>query len=85
MEALQRPGWASFSMTLAFVLNADLNWLLIFGKFIFPAFGIAGSGLATRLASLFMFSGMAAVITLHQRFRRYHLFARFWRADGGHA
>jgi MATE family multidrug resistance protein len=28
-----------------------------------------------------MFAGMALVVTLHPRFRRYRLFGRFWRAD----
>ena len=37
--------------------------------------------MATTLSSLLMFGGMAAVVMLERRFRRYRLFGRFWRAD----
>lgn len=81
ISALERPGWALVIMAVAVMLNAVGNYLLVFGKFGFPELGIFGSGLATSLASVFMFVGMAAVVTLHPKFRRYHLFGRFWRAD----
>jgi len=81
ISALERPGWALVIMAVAVVLNAVGNYLLVFGTFGFPQLGIFGSGLATSFASLFMFVGMAAVVTLHPKFRRYHLFGRFWRAD----
>lgn len=81
ISALERPGWALAVMILAVILNALLNWLLVFGKLGFPAMGIAGSGLATSIASLFMFLGLAAVIVTQRQFRRYRLFGRFWRAD----
>lgn len=81
ISALERPRWALIIMILAVALNAILNWLLVFGKLGFPALGIFGSGLATSLASWFMFLGMAAVVVVHPKFRRYRLFGRFWRAD----
>jgi MATE family multidrug resistance protein len=37
----------------------------------FPALGLPGSGLATTLSSLFMFVGMAVVVTRDRRFRRF--------------
>ena len=44
--------------------------------------GIAGSGLATTLSSTLMFAGLAVGgDAASGRFRRYHLFGRFWRAD----
>ncbi len=43
--------------------------------------GIAGSGLATTLSSAFMFFGLALVVSVERKFRRYHLLGRFWRAD----
>lgn len=81
ISALERPRWALVIMALAVALNAVLNWLLVFGKLGFPALGIFGSGLATSLATTVMFAGMAVVVSVHPKFRRYHLFGRFWRAD----
>lgn len=81
ISALQRPGWA---LTVAFgavVFNAFGNWVLVFGNLGAPAMGIAGSGLATASANLLMFVGLTAVVLRDRRFRRYHLFGRFWRAD----
>jgi MATE family multidrug resistance protein len=81
ISALERPRWALLIMVIAVALNAVLNWLLVFGKLGFPALGIFGSGLATSIASGVMFAGMAVVVSVHPKFRRYHLFGRFWRAD----
>lgn len=81
ISALERPGWALAIMAVAVVVNAVGNWLLVFGKWGFPQMGIAGSGLATSIASALMFFGMVAVVSLEKKFRRYHLFGRFWRAD----
>lgn len=81
ISALERPGWALAVMIVAVLLNALANWVLVFGHLGFPALGIAGSGIATSFASLFMFAGLAAVIAVERKFRRYHLFGRFWRSD----
>ncbi len=81
ISALERPGWALIIMIGAVILNAALNWILVFGNLGFPAYGIAGSGMATSIATLFMFIGMAVVVWIHPKFRRYQLFGRFWRSD----
>jgi MATE family multidrug resistance protein len=81
ISALERPGWALVIVFIAVALNAGLAWCLMFGRLGFPEMGIAGAGLATTLASGFMFVGMALVVLLERRFRRYRLFGRFWRAD----
>ncbi len=81
ISALEQPRWALIIMVIAVALNALLNWVLVFGKLGAPALGIFGSGLATTIASSFMFIGMAVVVMVHPRFRRYHLFGRFLRAD----
>ncbi|MCO5063849.1 MAG: MATE family efflux transporter [Rhizobiaceae bacterium] len=81
ISALERPGWALAVMVVAVILNALGNWALVFGHFGFPALGIAGSGIATTIASIFMFAGLAVVTIFERRFRRYHLFGRFWRSD----
>ncbi len=81
ISALERPGWALAIVFAAVAFNVVANWCLMFGNLGFPAMGIAGAGMATTLSSLFMFGGLAAVVLLDRRFRRYRLFGRFWRAD----
>jgi MATE family multidrug resistance protein len=81
ISALERPGWALVIVFAAIVFNVLANWCLMYGNLGFPALGVVGSGLATTLSSLLMFGGMAAVVMLERRFRRYRLFGRFWRAD----
>ncbi|QIG51624.1 MATE family efflux transporter [Nordella sp. HKS 07] len=83
ISALERPGWALVMSIAAILVNALGNWLLIFGNWGFPALGIMGSGLASAIASLLMFLGLASVLMIDRRFRRYHVFGRFWRADWG--
>jgi len=81
LAALQRPFWAFVIVLCAVAFNALANWALMFGRLGFPALGLPGSGLATSLASALMFAGLAAVVSLDRRFRRYHLFGRVWRPD----
>ena len=68
-------------MLFALVFNAFANWCLMFGRLGFPALGLPGSGLATALSSALMFAGLALVVSLDRRFRRYHLLGRFWVPD----
>ncbi|HEX8263044.1 MAG TPA: MATE family efflux transporter [Allosphingosinicella sp.] len=81
ISALERPLW-SFGIGLAAVIyNGVINYGLIFGKLGLPKLGLLGAGLGSASANLFMFLGMALVVLLQRRFRRYRLFGRFWRAD----
>jgi len=81
ISALERPGWALIIVFVAVACNAAFNWVFMFGNLGVPAMGIAGSGLATSLSSTLMFVGLAAVVMLERKFRRYRLFGRFWRSD----
>ena len=81
ISALQRPGWALAIVFGAVIFNVFANWVLMFGNLGFPALGIVGAGWATTLSSLLMFGGLAIVVSVERRFRRYRLFVRFWRAD----
>ena len=82
ISALERPRWALLIVFSAVAFNVLANWCLMFGNLGFPALGLPGAGIATTTSSLFMFAGMAAVVSIERRFRRYRLFGRFWRADG---
>jgi multidrug resistance protein, MATE family len=81
LSALERPGWILVMGLLALPLNIAIAWVFMFGKLGAPALGIAGAGIATTAASLFVFCGLALVIVTDRKLRRYHLFGRFWRAD----
>lgn len=48
--ALGRAGTAALIIWLEVALNAVLDYLLVFGKFGFPALGMAGAGLASIIA-----------------------------------
>ncbi len=81
VAALQRPGWALIIVLFAVAFNAFANWCLIFGRLGMPALGLPGSGLATALSSALMFLGLALVVVIDRRFRRYHLLGRLWVPD----
>ena len=81
VAALQRPFMAFLVVLLAVGFNGFANWLLMFGNLGFPALGLPGSGIATTLSSALMFAGLAAIIGMDRRFRRFRLFGRFWVAD----
>ncbi|MBC7580752.1 MAG: MATE family efflux transporter [Tardiphaga sp.] len=81
VAALQRPIWALVVTGLAILFNIVANWALVFGHLGLPAMGLRGSGLATTLSNVFLFVSFALVVGFHRKFRRYHLFGRWWRAD----
>jgi len=82
VSALERPLIALWIGGAAIAINAVLVYVLMFGKFGLPALGLPGAGIATTVTNLFTVAGMAALITADRRFRRYHLFSRFWQVDG---
>ncbi|HET7816438.1 MAG TPA: MATE family efflux transporter, partial [Sphingomicrobium sp.] len=63
------------------VINAILGWALIFGRLGLPALGLFGGGLASSIVWWLLAAGLGAVILLDRQFRRFHLFAQFWRPD----
>ena len=81
VSALEQPVWALIISVIAVLANALFNYALIFGKFGVPAFGVIGAGIGSVMTNFLMFGGLALVVVLHKRFRRYHLFGRFWRSD----
>jgi MATE family multidrug resistance protein len=81
VAALGRPGWALLVGASAVVLNAVVNYGLIFGHFGLPRLGVRGAGIGSALSNLLMFAGLAAIIHLHPRLRRYRLLGRWWHAD----
>jgi MATE family multidrug resistance protein len=81
VAALEQPKWSLIVGLGGVACNGLINYGLIFGRFGMPALGLTGAGIGTTCTNIFMFLAMAVVVTRHRRFRRYHLFGRFWRPD----
>jgi multidrug resistance protein, MATE family len=81
MAALEMPRWTMIAGFAAVIVNAVINYGLIFGHYGLPAWGLFGAGVGSSLTSLFQFVFLGLIISYHPRFRRYHLFGRWWRAD----
>lgn len=79
LSALEHARVVLLATISAVVVNAGLNYLLIFGSFGFPELGIRGAAIASlgvHLASLVVMAGYA-----RRRLPEHALFQRFWRPD----
>ena len=81
IAALERPLWGVVMLVGGIGANALAGWCLIFGHLGAPALGLFGAGLASACSATLMAMGLAAVLLTDRRFRRYHLFGRWWRID----
>lgn len=81
VSALERPRIVLWLSIGGIGLNALLSWALIFGRLGLPALGLAGGGLGSTLTWLIMCGALVGVVSTERRFRRFHLFGRFWRFD----
>lgn len=83
LAALERPLWSLAVAAGAVVVNAVVNTCLIYGvpSIGLPAYGLAGAGTGSSITVTLEFLTLAFIISRHKRFRRYHLFGRFWRPD----
>nr|MDA3887686.1 MATE family efflux transporter [Allgaiera sp.] len=78
MERAQRVLWTSLAGA---VVNAGLDYTLIFGKFGLPALGLQGAAIASVTTQTLIFLVVAGFATLPREMRPYQLFVRFWRPD----
>ena len=81
LSALGRPKAVFFIASGGIVMNGFTNYALMYGKLGLPALGLTGIGLSTSLVNTALFFGLAAYVIITPPFRRYALFARFWRPD----
>ena len=81
-----------FALVTANLINAAANWVLIYGHFGFPAFGVAGSAWATLMSRIYMLGVLLVAVWLvdKQRTReagedehRESLWRVEWRFDTG--
>lgn len=73
LEAINRATPGMVIMLCANVLNAALNWLLIYGHAGLPAMGAEGAALATTLVRWFMFAALAGYALLRLDHRHWGL------------
>ncbi|NND44046.1 MAG: MATE family efflux transporter [Xanthomonadales bacterium] len=66
---------------LGVALNVPLNWVLMFGKFGFPALGATGCGYATSIVIWLQVVMLVVYIRAHRHFRDYRPFERLERPD----
>ena len=81
LSALEQPLWSLIIGVAGVLANIGFNYVLIFGKLGLPALGVVGAGIGSVLTNALMFGLMIIVVSRHPRFRRYHLFGRWWRSD----
>jgi MATE family multidrug resistance protein len=81
VSALNRPVVALYVMLAGVLLNALLDYALIFGHFGMPRLELVGAGVATTLVNALMFLSLLAIAVLKRPFARYGILQRFWRPD----
>lgn len=62
-------------------VNIVADWALIFGKLGLPRLEVAGAGLATCVTHAAICLTLCWIVARRRPYRRYMIFARFWRAD----
>ncbi|MEQ1770658.1 MAG: MATE family efflux transporter [Devosia sp.] len=62
-------------------VNLLANFVLVFGNWGFPKLGIVGSGLSTSIVNAAMLVLVIAYIQMSRRFRRYHIWHKFFEPD----
>ena len=71
VEGLGNTAVAMYITIIANIINIVFNYLLIFGKFGFPAWGLVGAGIATLLSRIVMWILFVVVVRYNLTWRSY--------------
>ncbi len=72
-DALENPRPTIFLVLCGALLNATLDYALIYGNWGFPRMGVAGAGLATSLAQMLLCLGLAGYLVFFQKIQNLNL------------
>lgn len=78
MERTQVVLWATIAGA---VVNAALDYVLIFGEFGFPRLELVGAGIASVFSASTTFLFLLLYALFHPKLRRYNILGRIWRSD----
>ncbi len=67
LQAMSLVRAVMVAMVSANLVNAFVNWVLIFGNLGFPALGAAGAGWATTISRIYMAATLGAAVWWHDR------------------
>lgn len=81
VSTMDRAFVATWVTVLALFVNAAGNWLLIFGNWGFPAWGLKGAAIASVITAIVVFLAYVGIIQSDRRMRRHYIFGRLWRPD----
>ncbi len=81
LAALEKTQVVLWVTVVAVVLNAGINYALIFGNWGAPELGVRGAAIASVLTQVVTFLALAVYAHQQPDLRRFNLFQRFWRPD----
>ncbi|MCY1668280.1 MATE family efflux transporter [Rhizobium sp. SL86] len=81
VSALERGGIVLYVTIGMFLLNAFLDYGLIFGNFGLPQWGLEGAAVASLGSNLLGLALIVLYIESRKDMRAYEIFVRFWRPD----
>ncbi len=81
VSAVGRPTPVVWVMLMGVIINALLDYALIFGNFGLPRLELFGAGLASTIVNSAMFLALLAISVGAHPFKRYAILGGFWRAD----
>ncbi|KZL20794.1 Multidrug resistance protein MdtK [Pseudovibrio axinellae] len=81
LTSIERSQIVLWATVVSAIVNAALDYVLIFGYYGFPKLGILGAGIASVATALAACLILIAYVLWEEKSRRYELFVRFWRAD----
>lgn len=81
LSALERPQWVLWATLAGTVINALLNYALIFGNWGAPELGVKGAAIASLMTATVTFIVLFAYANFNPALKKYDLFVRIWRSD----